>query len=183
MALQSRISYGIRGLFGWLSAYEQSIEDYAQIVRALKAVQSIIKQKGLSRETVRRCTGELAQMIDSTGLVHEFANQLKALLEESVADYTDWEVSLGSSDVLESWFGKFKNQIKRTALGCMSASVLSVVLHTCKINAQGVLESFASIKTNDVSKWFNQQAGESLLSLRKKAFGLRTKVRSRFSMI
>lgn len=170
-------------LFGWLNAYEQSIEDYAQIVKALKAVQSIIKQKGLSRETVRRCTRELAQMIDSTGLAGEFGNQLKALLEESVADYTDSEVCLGSSDVLESLFGKFKNQIKRTALGCMSASVLSVVLHTCKINAQRVLESFTSVKTDDVSKWFKQQAGESLLSLRKKAFGLRKKVRSKLSMI
>ena len=165
-------------LFGWLSAYEQKTHHYAQIVKMLKTVQSILKHKGLSKETVSKCTEELTQMSDSNGQSHEFKKQLKELLEQSVADYTDSEVSLGSSDVLESLFGKFKNQIKRTALGCMSASVLSVVLHTCKINAQTVLRSFASIKTGDVSKWFKQQAGESLLALRKKALGLRTKARS-----
>ena len=165
-------------LFGWLSAYEQKTHHYAQIVKMLKTVQSILKHKGLSKETVNKCTEELTQMSDSNGPSHEFGNQLKELLEQSVADYTDCEVSLGSSDVLESLFGKFKNQIKRTALGCMSASVLSVVLHTCKINAQTLLKSFASIKTDDVSKWFKQQAGESLLGLRKKALGSRTKARS-----
>ena len=83
----------------------------------LKTVQSILKHKGLSKKTVSKCTEELTQMSNSNGPSHEFGNQLKELLEESVADYTDSEVSLGSSDVLESLFGKFKNQIIRTALG------------------------------------------------------------------
>ena len=165
-------------VFGWLTDYEQKVPDYGRIVKMLKKVQAIIKHDGLSKKSVSKCTEALQQISNSKGQAFEFEKELSALLEQSVVDYNDHEVCLGSSDVIESLFGKFKNQLKRTALGCMSVSVLSVVLHTCKINVQTVLESLTSIKSGDVSKWFKDFAGESLLALRKKAFKKGTKARS-----
>ena len=51
------------------------------------------------------------------------------------------------------------------------ARVHAVLFVACKMNAQTVLKFFTSIKTEDVSKWFKQQAGESLLALQKKRWG------------
>ena len=97
--------------------------------------------------------------------------KVQEIIEEYLAD----EVSkippelilLGSSDVLESLFGKYKIFAQRRPIKEIGASILLIPLSTIEITIERVKEAMESISFKDVVAWSKSIFGSSMLSRRR----------------
>ncbi len=71
---------------------------------------------------------------------------------------------LGSSDVIESLFGKYKYFLEKSPEGEVGASVLALPLLTVDLTAELVQEALLTVSVQDVRSWANDYLGPSNLS-------------------
>ncbi len=71
---------------------------------------------------------------------------------------------LGTSDVLESLFGKYKWFGEKAPDGEVAASVLALPLFTVDLTAELVQEALLSVSVQDVRSWVDEYIGPSNLS-------------------
>jgi hypothetical protein len=71
---------------------------------------------------------------------------------------------LGTSDVIESLFGKYKCFTEKAPYAEVGASVLTLPLLTTELTAQLVREAMVSVSVQDVRDWVAQNVGPSTLS-------------------
>ena len=77
------------------------------------------------------------------------------------------QVLLGTSDVIESLFGKYKLFAARRPLKDIGASILLIPLFPLKITISVVKQAMESIRFIDVISWTESIFGSSMLSQRR----------------
>jgi hypothetical protein len=78
---------------------------------------------------------------------------------------------LGSSEILESLFGKFKYIEGDQASSGLSSLVLSIPALVGKLDEFIVRKALETISCFDIDKWIEENMGETFLSQRRKALG------------
>ncbi len=74
---------------------------------------------------------------------------------------------LGSSDVIESLFGKYKNFSAARPLKEIGTIILTIPLCTVKITSDFVKQALETIRSLDVTAWAQAVLGSSMLSKRR----------------
>jgi len=78
---------------------------------------------------------------------------------------------LGSSEILESLFGKFKYIEGDQASSGLSSLVLSIPALVGKLDESVVRGALESISCFDIDEWIDENMGQTFLSQRRKALG------------
>lgn len=150
---------------GWLCTYQQEIETYTEIVNLVQTVEKQVKIQGL------HCQSHL---------LWEAATTTKALsqrgqkLKQQISDYLAKEASqvperqtlLGTSDIIESLFGKYKIFSAARPLKEIGTIILTIPLCTAKITSDFVKTALETIRYLDVQTWSQLVLGPSMLSKR-----------------
>ncbi len=152
--------------FGWLFNYEQDIDTYTKIFTQIHSVQKQIKTQGLHSGSLE----EWLKTISIDSLTPRGQN-----FHEKIIEYLTFEthqipvdqVLLGTSDVVESLFGKYKFFAARRPLKDIGASILLIPLFTLKITTNLVRQAMESIRFIDVISWTESIFGSSMLSQRR----------------
>ncbi len=71
---------------------------------------------------------------------------------------------MGSSDVIESLFGKYKWFGEKAPYAEVGASVLALPVLTVELTAEMVYEAMLSVSVEDVRDWAAENIGRSTLS-------------------
>lgn len=156
-------------LFGWLKAYRKRLQRALQMVRLLEETCCQIKHQGLNGQQVEQCAQRIEQLALSKP-VRTFAQKVLAFLREQAAVVRAGETLLGSSDVIESLFGKYKAVIKRSPLHAITIMVLLVAALTSERTEAVIQQALNSVSTADVQAWFAANGEPSLLAKRRQAF-------------
>lgn len=151
---------------GWLSNYKQEIEVYVELVTLVKAVEKQVKLSGLHRHSHLRWEESMDNRLLS------FRGQK---LKQQISDYLTFEGSqipegstlLGTSDVVESLFGKYKNFSSARPLKEIGTIILTIPLCTAKITSDFVKKALETIRSIDVKAWSQSVLGLSMLSKRR----------------
>ena len=77
---------------------------------------------------------------------------------------------LGSSDVIESLFGKYKLLIERSPQKAITRLILAIGALTSRRTPELIRQALETVKMESVEKWFRKYIGESPGSIRRKAF-------------
>jgi len=77
---------------------------------------------------------------------------------------------LGSSEVIESVFGKLKFLERDQAKSGVTGLLLSVGAFVSETSDQVVQKAMEAVRTRDVSKWCKKMIGQTVQSKRKEAF-------------
>ena len=80
------------------------------------------------------------------------------------------EIFLGTSDIIESIFGKYKQYTANSPLQEVSKMILTIPVCVTKITGQLVKKAMECVSTMDVKEWADQVFGPSALSKRREAF-------------
>ena len=88
-------------------------------------------------------------------------------IERQVEKDQPW---LGSSDIIESVFGKYKNFSARTPMKDVGKSVLSIPVFTSDVTLSEVKEAMENVSMRDLRGWLAENVGDTLLARRKRAF-------------
>jgi len=80
------------------------------------------------------------------------------------------ECLLGSSEVIESVFGKFKYMQREHEKGSLTAMVLAIPAMVSQTTQDVVLRALEAVPTQNVRDWIKETFGKSARTQRKEAF-------------
>ena len=160
---------------GWLFSYRTDIQTYSEMLALIGSAQTQIKSQGLHARSPSEWLKSLAQAPSSSGIITHCVNPRVQKIQERIEAYLVDEVKkipaelilLGTSDVIESLFGKYKIFAQRRPIKEIGASILLIPLSTIEITLDLVREAMESISFIDVVAWTKSIFGSSMLSRRR----------------
>jgi hypothetical protein len=163
---------------GWVREYADHLEYLKQLMTINQKVRNHVRERGL-----RKRTGyEVEKMLERLDLVEEacqYAGEVIDFLKKQSKIVPLDEVWVGTSEVLESVFGKLKDLEGDQSKGGFTTLVLGVAACVGKVDLETVKKAMEETSTEDVKRWGEEQLGVTLLSRRRKALGFWRKKRKR----
>jgi len=158
-------------LFGWLEEFEPQLEEARQMTGLIKAVCEIIKAKGINAAHVQSCRQRIEQ-IAQTPKARTLGAEIMQFLEAQAALARPGETLLGSSDVIESVFGKYKSVVERSPLKVITEMVLTVAALTSARTSQAVKAAMETVSLQAVKHWLGANGHPTQLTRRKEVLGV-----------
>jgi hypothetical protein len=155
---------------GWLFSYRAEIQTYSQMLGLISAVQTQVKNQGLHAQTLSKWLESLPperETYSSTPRVEKVKEIIEEYLADEISKIPSELTLLGSSDVIESLFGKYKIFAQRRPIKEIGASILLIPLSTIEITIERVKKAMESTSFIDVAEWSKSIFGSSMLSRRK----------------
>jgi hypothetical protein len=159
-----------------LEQYCSWICQHTGIITRLKQI-DLISQKVRQhiREGISSATGdEVETMLESLDLgmyACQYAGMLIDFLHEQSKVVPVGHVWIGSSEIIESLFGKLKCLERDQSKGGFTSLVLGAAACVGKVDVDVVKAAMQQVKTADVAAWTRGQMGVTLLSKRRHALG------------
>jgi hypothetical protein len=149
---------------GWLQDFRQEVVRNKHLLDVVRQTEQEVKNHGLSQQTAEQVWGQLAPEVIQDASLSDFLNGLRRYLEEEGGKVPPGESWLGSSDVIESLFGKYKSFAEKAPYAEVGASVLTLPLLTVDLTAELIHEALTSVSMDDVRAWVAENVGQSTLS-------------------
>ena len=133
---------------------------------------SEVQQNGMSRQTAGRfwCRW-LSGNVTLQWSVREFAEAVREGLAKEGEKIAEGETLLGSSDVIESLFGKYKEQAKKSPQGELGASVLLLSLLVAQLSNEEIIAGLETVSVQEMKEWLKEELGESPQARKRHLFG------------
>lgn len=154
---------------GWITEYRGPLEQWEQMWHVVQRTQAVVHAHGLSAVTPPRLQEELARAAATARAQAVRAALLDFVTAES-AKAGAGERLLGSSEVIESVFGKQKRVQGEPTKRGMTAMLLSVAGLVAETSQAVIAAALAKVKTTDVLKWSKEYLGQTLRAKRKAVF-------------
>jgi len=159
---------------GWIHQYKELIGRLKQLDLISQKTRQHIREYGLCTTTGEQLDTVLDAAIESMVLNIEacqYAGELIDFFHEQSKIVPQGQVWIGSSEIIESLFGKLKSLEHDQSKGGFTSLILGAAACVGKIDSAVVRAAMAQIKTVDVEAWMKKEMGDTLLSKRRKAFG------------
>jgi len=154
---------------GWLREYAAALREWSQYIAVIETTLEFVRSEGLSAESAPA----LREMLDALWLdppARTLAIELAAFVRSESAKAAPGERFPGSTEVLESCFGKLKALEQQHSLSGFTSLILSLAALVSHNTADVIADAFETIRTNDVWTWCRTVLGRSVQSLRKLAY-------------
>jgi hypothetical protein len=153
---------------GWLTGYELELIKWNQMLLLTRSVETHLKQAGISRQSPNHFEKE--RVIFSDLNIENFQQHIFHYLNVQSEKFKTGGTFLGTSDVIESLFGKYKQFSARCPLKEMGQMLLTICLSTMNLTTALIKEALETISFVDVEDWLTEVFGRSTLSKRKELF-------------
>jgi len=165
---------------GWVNDYRVKIEQWNNLINIVSCTENFVRNNGIY------CNAnlDLEKKLDELNL-SEHENNFK----EKVIDFVTGESLkakpgerlLGSSEIIESIFGKQKHIEKQQSKSGFTGLILSLGAMASKTTVDVVQKAMQSIKTKVVIQWQKENIGKSVQAKKILAFDLATKAEQKVS--
>ncbi|MCK5905150.1 MAG: hypothetical protein KAG86_07685 [Gammaproteobacteria bacterium] len=156
----------------WLKAQDENLKQWTEHLEVITLAEQWVRKKGIIREG-----GEALKECYQQALP-ELHHANSIFLKESLIDFVKTQGSacnyggkqLGSSEIIESVFGKQKYLERNYAKEGFSSLILGIGALVGKITVDTVKEALSSTPVKIVTKWCKDELGETLQSKKIKAY-------------
>ena len=158
--------------FRWVYDFTDSIQKWQSILRIISLARDEIKTNGLRADSLDQFNERLKNMCLTTTLIpdQDIISQLQSFFQEQTKGIEPGKKFLGTSDIIESVFAKYKNFSARTPMKGIGKTVLTIPAFLSTITPEKVADALMLVNVKKVNKWIKDNIGQSIFSLRKKAF-------------
>jgi hypothetical protein len=146
---------------GWLREYAGEVKVWSYCQKVVKDAEEEIKQAGLSRTSWRRIRCRLAGESKPVGPERRFLRQVLSFVREEGAKIPLRQRYLGSTDILESLFGKYKDLADKAPCREITANVLMIPLLVTPLTAELLRQALEKVHSLDVEQWLEEHLGPS----------------------
>jgi hypothetical protein len=173
--LEQRVSsvaerVAIRKKLDWIKQFRRDIAEWQVILHLVSKTEDFVRTRGL----FRGCDTPLRSLLRLEPGATARTAQIRWQLIEYVLDESlkarPAERLIGSSEVLESVFGKFKYLQGEHARGSLTGFVLTIAAMVSTTTEQVVHQALEAVPTTAVRAWVTENFGKSPQSKRKEAF-------------
>lgn len=167
---------------GWIHGFRGPLKEWGELLKIIETTAHFVRTEGLYRGAYR----ELAKRLSGTGNTARTKKVRSILLsfvaEESFKAKPD-ERLVGSSEVLESVFGKLKylegDQVKSGFTGLL----LSLPAMLSTTTGEVIHQAMEMVSTKKVLDWCSKYIGKSLQAKRREAFKFQDKTEQKWDQL
>jgi hypothetical protein len=162
----------------WVLQHKNLIERLKQLDCISRETRQFVRENGLCSNSGKYLDVMLETVMKSFIFnleTCEYAGKLIDFVTEQSSIVPRGQIWIGSSEIIESLFGKLKSLEGDQSKGGFTSLVLGVAACVGKLDADVVMAAMSQVKIKDIDKWASEAIGTTLLSKRRKAFGVRRK--------
>jgi len=154
--------------FGWLESFRERLQTtYVPMVRMTYSAEKQIKHEGLHCESARQWLSSQSALPKSDQHARKYrARVLRYLRHEGGAHARNMAV-LGTSDVLESLFGKYKRYTDRGPEATLNSSILILPVAVETLSTELITEAMERTSNKSLKGWCAETFGRTKLSLQR----------------
>jgi hypothetical protein len=146
---------------GWLRDYAREVRAWSYFQKVVQVAEEEIKEAGLSRTSWRRVKDRLEGERPPVGAEKAFRGRVLSFVRQEGAKVPARQKYLGSSDVLESLFGKYNDLAAQAPCREITANVLMIPLLVTSLTADLLRQALETIRAQDVEEWLKEHLGPS----------------------
>jgi len=154
---------------GWLRAYRQDLERWSRLQQLTQTAISYVRSEGYSARAlvdIPKRLDTLARSADEIWL----RDQLVEFVREQSTGLREDERLVGSTEILESSFGKLKNLENGHQQGGFTSLILLWAAMLGKTTTQTIRDAMISTPTKLVQRWIAKHLGTTVQSKRRTAY-------------
>lgn len=151
----------------WVVEFREKINDWKSMSLLVGTVESLVRNNGISHKVSIQLESELNKLNLTENLKEIKDELLNFVKQESMKANSD-EVLLGSSEIIESLFGKQKMLECDQSKNGFTGLILSAAAFVAQTTSDVVSQAMETVRVNDVTKWISKKLGETVQSTRKK---------------
>lgn len=160
----------VRGKLGWILGYEDVIEEYVEMIVIVRETRNLIRNEGLQWRSYIDLFKLLKKRFSKkmSSRAFGFAKKVIGFLKVEGKCITRGNVLLGSSEVIESVFGKYKQLEERIkATKSITPCILSIAAMLGKNTVEMVSEALRTVKMKMIKAWREKWIGKSDLTKKR----------------
>lgn len=146
---------------GWLRGYQEDVRQWSYFQRVVQCAGKEIKHQGLRQSSWRRIRQALSAEKPVSEREKRFLRDTLKLVRAEGAKVPVRQCFVGSTDVLESLFGKYKDLAEHGPSREITANVLMIPLFVTQLTAELLREALESVHEEDLRLWVEQHLGAS----------------------
>lgn len=153
----------------WVKEKQSLIEEMNNIIDAVKRISILLKTNGLSKRTKRQCTSILKRY--KKGKMKTFREHVIKYLEDNILNIQKrGEHLLCSSDIIESTFGRYKNEISKNPMSGITDLALIIPALTIDLSTEEIKKAIDYSTAKQLRQWNKENLCESLSVKRNLVF-------------
>jgi len=159
----------LQAKFGWLNEFADTISEWSHWQQVVNIAVEHVNCQGISRSTA----AELRRLIPRRFVYRStrmLANDLLSFVREQGRQTRDGERFPGSTEILESCFGKMKELEKQQSRGGFTSLLVSFGAMLADITSRTIEVAFERSSTKQVYEWCEAHLGTTVFGKRKIAF-------------
>lgn len=152
---------------GWITEYSSLIQD----IREMTLVSGIVRHKIRTEWVTKNTHSKLEQELEKLPLGLEacqFCGDILDFFKESTSDFNEDEIALGSSEIIESVYGKLKNLMDENSKQGFTSYVLSAAACLGTLNLNSVDEALGKTTNKQVLEWERKNVKKSQYTRRRR---------------
>jgi hypothetical protein len=162
--------------FGWVEAFADDLTEWSQWQQVVGVVVPLVNRQGIYRGVTRLLTRQLAQMDALGDGARQLAAELTGFVRSQERLAGPGERFPGSTEVLESCLGKFKQLEKQQSRGGFTQLLLGFGSMLAELASGTVRDALQASRTADVKTWATERLGVTLFAQRKLAYASATEI-------
>jgi hypothetical protein len=159
---------------GWVRRFRAPLQLWAELLQLVAGTEHFVRTQGLARGAEQQLSKLLAPLAQSPRGQQVRARLLAFVAEEAQKAHPQ-ERLLGSSEVIESVFGKFKRLEQTQAKSGFTSLILTMSAMVATTPREVIHKALETVPTKSVLAWCKKTLGDSLQAQRKKTFSLYAK--------
>lgn len=169
----------LRKYLGWLYSYRDDVEYWNRLISIGVAARYVVRMEGIHMNIVDSFEKAISSV--KMGIKElKFADELVEFLLNQSRGIKFGECFIGSTEVLESLFGKIKYMEREQRAFGFTSLLLAAVASVGPLDEATVIEAVTSVKRSDIKAWTTKELGQSVQSQRRQikkiVAGLKNKV-------
>jgi len=157
----------------WVNDFSKDIKKWRTMLELLDIMMNEVKNEGFSSETYCNVSKKMKKVKSKAKQIVNIKCDILDYISQETSGMQD--VYLGSSDIIESIFGRYKNFSSKTPMREVGKAVLTMPVFTNQLNSLEVKKAMEKITEKQVQDWLNKNIGVSLFAKRLKFCNLSNK--------
>jgi hypothetical protein len=154
---------------GWLRQFRERLKDWSEMEQTIDAVLNFVRTQGLYRKAGKDLRKSLRKLRVGASAA-QLRDDLTKFVDDQARQLKKGERIPGTSEVIESSFGKFKTVERDHAKGGFTGLLLALAACVAERTPEVVHESLHKTRTRDVLTWIKTKLGNTVGSKRRIAY-------------
>jgi hypothetical protein len=155
---------------GWIMRFREPLQEWSVLLQIVTTSESFVRHHGVYRGVERDLHKELPELEIETERTRRVRQQLLAFVAAEERKVAPDERLLGSSEVIESAFGKLKRLERDQAKNGFTGLVLGMAALVSVTTSEVIHKALATVPTKEVLAWCKENLGQSIQVINKELF-------------